>query len=223
MSRFDDLSMRGHLVRRHRFPRRHGAGSRHLGRRTPPRLRLAGSRLFAKGKFSGPDVKRRSLRRTHGDRRGLAAEGSTATPSRDDLDPCTCAGKPVRLSDGVESITVAFTPLNALNSFIAVARRRSFVAAAKDLRESRPPRSASRSVSSKRASAWPVRDKVVIATKFGFQGGDSKVGMDSRPERIRQVAEASLKRLRPTGSICSTSIASTPTCRWRTSPAPSAT
>jgi aryl-alcohol dehydrogenase-like predicted oxidoreductase len=42
----------------------------------------------------------------------------------------------------------------------------------------------------------PIRDKVVIATKFGFQGGDSKVGMDSRPERIRQVAEASLKRLR---------------------------
>src|SRR5579864_8006042 len=42
----------------------------------------------------------------------------------------------------------------------------------------------------------PVRDKVVIATKFGFQGGDSKVGMDSRPERIREVAEASLKRLR---------------------------
>src|SRR3984957_16105837 len=42
----------------------------------------------------------------------------------------------------------------------------------------------------------PVRDRVVIATKFGFQGADSKVGMDSRPERIRQVAEASLKRLR---------------------------
>src|SRR6201996_1246859 len=42
----------------------------------------------------------------------------------------------------------------------------------------------------------PVRDKVVIATKFGFQGGDSKVGMDSRPARIREVAEASLKRLR---------------------------
>ena len=42
----------------------------------------------------------------------------------------------------------------------------------------------------------PVRDKVVIATKFGFRGGDSKVGMDSRPERIREVAEASLKRLR---------------------------
>jgi aryl-alcohol dehydrogenase-like predicted oxidoreductase len=42
----------------------------------------------------------------------------------------------------------------------------------------------------------PMRDKVVIATKFGFKDGDSKTGMDSRPERIRQVADASLKRLR---------------------------
>jgi aryl-alcohol dehydrogenase-like predicted oxidoreductase len=42
----------------------------------------------------------------------------------------------------------------------------------------------------------PIRDKVVIATKFGFKNGDSTTGMDSRPERIRQVAEASLKRLK---------------------------
>src|SRR6185295_4193493 len=41
-----------------------------------------------------------------------------------------------------------------------------------------------------------VRDQVVIATKFGFKDGDSKAGMDSRPERIRQVADASLKRLK---------------------------
>jgi aryl-alcohol dehydrogenase-like predicted oxidoreductase len=41
----------------------------------------------------------------------------------------------------------------------------------------------------------PMRDRVVIATKFGFKEGDSKLGMDSRPERIRQVCEASLKRL----------------------------
>jgi aryl-alcohol dehydrogenase-like predicted oxidoreductase len=41
-----------------------------------------------------------------------------------------------------------------------------------------------------------VRDQVVIATKFGFKDGDPKTGMDSRPERIRQVADASLKRLR---------------------------
>ncbi|PVX71407.1 aldo/keto reductase [Paraburkholderia unamae] len=42
----------------------------------------------------------------------------------------------------------------------------------------------------------PFRDQVVIATKFGFQDGDSKKPMDSRPERIRAVAEASLKRLK---------------------------
>src|SRR5271166_6073148 len=42
----------------------------------------------------------------------------------------------------------------------------------------------------------PIRDKVVIATKFGFKGGDSTVGMHSRPEHVREVAEASLKRLK---------------------------
>ncbi len=42
----------------------------------------------------------------------------------------------------------------------------------------------------------PFRGMVVIATKFGFKGGDSKAGLDSRPERIRAVADASLKRLR---------------------------
>jgi aryl-alcohol dehydrogenase-like predicted oxidoreductase len=42
----------------------------------------------------------------------------------------------------------------------------------------------------------PLRDHVVIATKFGFKGGDSNAGLDSRPERIREVAHASLKRLK---------------------------
>lgn len=42
----------------------------------------------------------------------------------------------------------------------------------------------------------PVRDRVVIATKFGFAGGEVSRGMDSRPENIREVAEAALKRLR---------------------------
>jgi aryl-alcohol dehydrogenase-like predicted oxidoreductase len=42
----------------------------------------------------------------------------------------------------------------------------------------------------------PFRDDVVIATKFGFQEGVAQKGMDSRPERIRAVAEASLKRLK---------------------------
>jgi aryl-alcohol dehydrogenase-like predicted oxidoreductase len=44
-----------------------------------------------------------------------------------------------------------------------------------------------------------IRDKVVIATKFGFNlnpdGSPGWQGLNSRPERIRQVAEASLKRL----------------------------
>jgi aryl-alcohol dehydrogenase-like predicted oxidoreductase len=45
----------------------------------------------------------------------------------------------------------------------------------------------------------PLRDKVVIATKFGFKidpNTGKQVGLDSRPEHIKQVAEASLKRLK---------------------------
>jgi aryl-alcohol dehydrogenase-like predicted oxidoreductase len=43
----------------------------------------------------------------------------------------------------------------------------------------------------------PFRGEVVIATKFGFRLVDGKqAGLDSRPEHIREVAEASLKRLR---------------------------
>src|SRR5437899_8921376 len=46
----------------------------------------------------------------------------------------------------------------------------------------------------------PFRGKVVIATKFGFKldpsGGPKWVGLDSRPQHIKQVAEASIKRLR---------------------------
>jgi len=43
----------------------------------------------------------------------------------------------------------------------------------------------------------PVRDDVVIATKFGFRlEGGRQVGLDSRPSHIREVAEASLERLR---------------------------
>ncbi len=43
----------------------------------------------------------------------------------------------------------------------------------------------------------PVRDRVVIATKFGFKfdSEGKQIGLDSRPKRIREVAEASLKRL----------------------------
>ncbi len=41
----------------------------------------------------------------------------------------------------------------------------------------------------------PFRDRVVIATKFGFKDGKTAEGVDSRPERIRAVADASLRRL----------------------------
>ncbi|MBM7420722.1 MULTISPECIES: aldo/keto reductase [Chryseobacterium] len=42
----------------------------------------------------------------------------------------------------------------------------------------------------------PFRKDVVIATKFGFKNAKTDLGMDSRPEIIRAVAEASLKRLK---------------------------
>jgi aryl-alcohol dehydrogenase-like predicted oxidoreductase len=42
----------------------------------------------------------------------------------------------------------------------------------------------------------PFRDQVVIATKFGFRDGVPGQGQDSRPERIRAVADAALQRLR---------------------------
>ena len=45
------------------------------------------------------------------------------------------------------------------------------------------------------AALAPLRDEVVIATKFGFRNGDPAQGLDSRPERIRAVAEQSLRRL----------------------------
>ena len=41
----------------------------------------------------------------------------------------------------------------------------------------------------------PVRDQVVIATKFGFKIGGGFGDLDSRPEHVREVAEASMKRL----------------------------
>lgn len=42
----------------------------------------------------------------------------------------------------------------------------------------------------------PFRKEVVIATKFGFKGGNAFNGQDSRPENIRAVAEESLRRLK---------------------------
>lgn len=42
----------------------------------------------------------------------------------------------------------------------------------------------------------PFRDKVVIATKFGFKDGKPDAGMDSRPDTIKAVTDAALKRLK---------------------------
>ena len=63
----------------------------------------------------------------------------------------------------------------------------------------------------------PIRDRVVIATKFGFDitGGGA---MDSTPQRVRAAVEGSLKRLGPTASTCSISTGSIPTCRWKRLP-----
>jgi aryl-alcohol dehydrogenase-like predicted oxidoreductase len=46
------------------------------------------------------------------------------------------------------------------------------------------------------AALTPLRDRVVIATKFGFRSGNTEEGLDSRPERIKEVAEAALRRLK---------------------------
>ncbi len=42
----------------------------------------------------------------------------------------------------------------------------------------------------------PIRDQVVIATKFGFEKGQTALGMNSRPENIRSMTDAALQRLR---------------------------
>ncbi len=42
----------------------------------------------------------------------------------------------------------------------------------------------------------PIRKEVIVCTKFGFKEGKPGLGLDSRPERIRQVVESSLKSLR---------------------------
>jgi hypothetical protein len=70
----------------------------------------------------------------------------------------------------------------------------------------------------------PFRDKVVIATKFGFDidfETRENRGVSSRPDRIRKAVEGSLKRLGVEPSTSSTSIGSIRTSRSRTSPGPS--
>jgi aryl-alcohol dehydrogenase-like predicted oxidoreductase len=66
----------------------------------------------------------------------------------------------------------------------------------------------------------PMRDRVVIATKFGFRDGDTSKGLDSRPERIRLVADEALVRLRTDRIDLFYSTASIRRCRWKTWPAP---
>jgi aryl-alcohol dehydrogenase-like predicted oxidoreductase len=68
----------------------------------------------------------------------------------------------------------------------------------------------------------PFRDRMVIATKFGFKDASPQIGLDSRPQHIRDVAEASLKRLN-TDRIDLTSTGSTRRFRSRTWPARSGT
>nr|WP_310587327.1 aldo/keto reductase [Emticicia sp. 21SJ11W-3] len=43
---------------------------------------------------------------------------------------------------------------------------------------------------------YPIRKQVIVATKFGFKEGKPGLGLDSRPERIKQVVEHSLKSLK---------------------------
>ena len=71
----------------------------------------------------------------------------------------------------------------------------------------------------------PVRDKVVIATKFGFNmPKDRQADRAEQPAGShKEVAEASLKRLKADALICSISTASIRTCRLRTLPAQSRT
>jgi aryl-alcohol dehydrogenase-like predicted oxidoreductase len=62
----------------------------------------------------------------------------------------------------------------------------------------------------------PFREQVVLATKFGWKlnpNGGRPAGLDSRPEHVKEVADASLKRSRSRSSTCPISIVLTPTYR----------
>ena len=67
----------------------------------------------------------------------------------------------------------------------------------------------------------PLRDQVRIATKFGWDiDADTGVhhgGVNSKPDHIRAAVDGSLRRLRPSTSICCTSTVSTLKSRWRMS------
>jgi hypothetical protein len=63
----------------------------------------------------------------------------------------------------------------------------------------------------------PVRDQVIIATKFGLRMENGGAAQDSRPEVIREASTARSGGSGPTTSISTTSIASTRTFPSRTS------
>jgi len=66
----------------------------------------------------------------------------------------------------------------------------------------------------------PIRDKVVIATNFGFdidlETGARRGGTNSRPEHVKQVTDAALRRLRTDTIDLFISTASIRTCPSRT-------
>lgn len=65
----------------------------------------------------------------------------------------------------------------------------------------------------------PVRDKVIIATKFGFGVEEGRpTALNSRPDHIRRAVEGSCGACAPTTSTCSTSIVWTPRSPWKTWP-----
>ena len=66
----------------------------------------------------------------------------------------------------------------------------------------------------------PFRDQVVIATKFGYgyDANGKNIGLNSRPDYIKQMTEGSLRRLQTDRIDLYYSIASIPMCRSRTSP-----
>lgn len=64
------------------------------------------------------------------------------------------------------------------------------------------------------------RDDVVIATKFGFLGGDTARGLDSRPENIRAAPKRPSSGCAPTALTFFTSTVSILTSRWRMWPGP---
>ena len=66
----------------------------------------------------------------------------------------------------------------------------------------------------------PVRDQVVIATKFGFKGGERRTrAWTAAPSASGRSPRRRSSGCGPTASTCSTSTASTRTCRSRTWPA----